>query len=110
MEPGNVWYRYKEIIMKGVDNKLACGTFIMIYFNLLLTVQIITGFEIIANVIIFSVLVIAGLPIIFFIGNKVSKGYDKDNNNDKVYYIIITILIGLFLFLVQSLAEKYTQP
>jgi hypothetical protein len=94
--------------MKGVENKLACGTFLMIYINLLLAVQIITGFEIITNVIVLCVLGIVGLPGIFFIGNKLSKGYNEENNNDKVYFIIIILLIGLCLFLAYSLSKTRT--
>jgi uncharacterized PurR-regulated membrane protein YhhQ (DUF165 family) len=92
--------------MKGVENKLACGTFVLIYLNLLLTIQLITGFEIIGNVTVLIILGIFGLPVIFFIGHKASESYDEENNNNKIYYVIIIILIGVCLFLSYLLSEN----
>jgi hypothetical protein len=81
--------------MKSIDNKLGCGTLFMAYVDCLLIIQIIIGIEIVTNLWLILIMGLIGFPIIFFIGNKLSKNYNEEDNGNKFFYLIITLLIGL---------------
>jgi hypothetical protein len=83
--------------MKKVYDKTAYGVVMLIYCNLLLSFQEIADIDILGNTKLLILLVLCGLPFGFILGRKLSKGYDKKNNNDILFNIIGMILVVLIL-------------
>jgi hypothetical protein len=82
--------------IKKVHNRLACGVIGIIYFNTLILIQMIFGLNVCAETNL-KFIILIGLPIIFILGNKLSKGYNRNDNDDNLFYIII-LLLGMILF------------
>jgi hypothetical protein len=77
--------------IKKVHNRLACGVIGIIYFDTLALIQMVFGIEVWAETNL-KFIVLVGLPIVFILGNKLSEGYNRSDNDDKLFYIIILFL------------------
>jgi hypothetical protein len=92
--------------MKSVDNKLACGVITLFYFNILSLIEIITGFIIWRKIYVSIAFCLIGFPIVFFLGHKLSKDYDEEDNHDTLFYILGFILAIVFLFLFFIISKR----
>lgn len=83
---------------KGIHQRLASGVILVFYLNCLLLFEMLTHISLVGDK---YIIYIIGILLSFFIGKVLNRKYNKDNNYDIFFYILLlinTIILVILLF------------
>ena len=84
--------------IKKINPRLSSGVVAIFYLDILALIQVFTGFNVFddSNRIL---IILIGLLLVLYFGEKLCKGYDKENNDNELFYYILAVLGGIFIVL-----------
>ncbi len=80
--------------MRRINAKLSFGVIFILYLDLLALIDIVTAIDPLRSDLA-MVLMIVGFLISAFVGSKMSKEYNPENNADSIF-VVVLIALGIF--------------
>jgi len=93
--------------MKPISRRLATGTIGSIIFLVYFTLYLITDSDILISIHVFIIFIVFCISISSIIGNILSRNYNEEENDDKIFYIIGAVSIVLLICLMYFYIKRH---